>query len=219
MAQARVRIDLEGDLPVYKNSRFEAAIKKWLTDSLAQREADFKLAAQLSEREIMSSFAFKKELGDGRAHSSLSEALSLDDDNVLVSYHTEFEGDDLRALKSSLRAVKPEFSEEADFKRDVQMVYDENYLNWWLFQVATGERQFSVAEQLLDYWPESWPGAPQAVRVLMSALPWSALFLDLLNEFSPQQRIDLRCGFGKAFLSQGSLDENRISQVFFEDDG
>lgn len=58
------RVHLEGDLPVYKNRRFEQAVQKWLTDSLTSREAEFKTAAQLSEREIMSSFAFKKELGN-----------------------------------------------------------------------------------------------------------------------------------------------------------
>lgn len=100
LKQDLFKINLEGDLPVYKNARFEEAIKKWLTASLAEREADFKIAMQLSEREIMSSFAFRKELGDSKAHSSLSEALNVDDNNVIISYHTEFEGDSLKPLKN-----------------------------------------------------------------------------------------------------------------------
>lgn len=213
------RIHLEGDMPLYKNAKFEVAVEKWLQDSLSQREADFKIAAQLSEREIMESFSFKKEMGDSKAHSSLSEALTVDENNVIIAYNTEFEGEALGSLKNQLRKIKPEFSEESEFVREVQMVYDENYLNWQLFEMFTGEKQFSVTETLLEYWPETWPAGPQAVRVMMSALPWSALFLDLMATYTPQQQIDLRCGFGKNFLSKGNLEENKVSHITFEDDG
>ena len=37
------KIDLEGDLPVYKSHQFEESVKKWLTDSLKEREDDFKI--------------------------------------------------------------------------------------------------------------------------------------------------------------------------------
>lgn len=213
------QVHLEGDLPVYKNRRFEQAVQKWLTDSLTARETDFKIAAQLSEREIMASFAFKKELGDSTAHSSLSEALSLDGDNVLMSYHTEFEGKDLDHMKGGMRKIRPEFSSEPEFFRDVQITYDENYINWQLFRMFTGDKTFSLTETLLYYWPETWPAAPQTVRVLMSALPWSSIFLDITRKFSPQQQVDLRCGFGKNFLSKGNLDENKVSRVRLEDNG
>jgi hypothetical protein len=67
-----------GDLPLYKNHKFEEGIKKWMTLQIAQREQEFKMALQRSEREIMSSFAFKKDLPMGAtAHSSLSETMTL----------------------------------------------------------------------------------------------------------------------------------------------
>ena len=47
------KIDLQGDLPLYKSHRFEEGIKNWLTNSITQREKEFKLALQISEREIM----------------------------------------------------------------------------------------------------------------------------------------------------------------------
>jgi hypothetical protein len=55
---------------------------------------------QKTEREIMSSFAFKRNMAFGTsAHSSLSETMQLKGDHVEISYLTEFNGKDLDGLK------------------------------------------------------------------------------------------------------------------------
>jgi hypothetical protein len=75
---------------------------------------------QLSEREIMKTFAFKKEIDQGAsAHSSLSESMTLDNDHMLISYHTEFEGKDLDSIKNNMRKVELEYSNEPAFMKDV----------------------------------------------------------------------------------------------------
>ena len=56
------KIKGEGDLPLYKQHKFEEGIKQWLTSQLSQREKDFFRELQRSEREIMATFAFKKEI-------------------------------------------------------------------------------------------------------------------------------------------------------------
>lgn len=102
----RFDIHLAGDLPIYKAHSFEEAIKKWMGDSIQDKERDFKLQLQLSERQIMHSFAFKSEItNSSTAHSSLGETITLEDDHMLLSYHTEFEGKDLDPIKSKLRKV------------------------------------------------------------------------------------------------------------------
>ena len=85
----------------------------------------------------MSSFAFqtKLPLTDATATSSLSETMSLAGDHVLVNYLTEFEGRDMSELAKSVRNIKPKFSDEQRFLRDVQVTVDENYLNHMLFQM------------------------------------------------------------------------------------
>ena len=56
---------------------------------MAQREKEFKLAMQISEREIMQSFAFQKDISmNTSAKSSLSETMGLDGDHVKISYNT-----------------------------------------------------------------------------------------------------------------------------------
>lgn len=79
---------------------------------MTQREAQFKTALQRVEREVMRSFAFKKEISYGLAgnivaHSTLSEVMSLDGDHVVISFNTDFEGVDLRNMKNNLRSITP----------------------------------------------------------------------------------------------------------------
>merc|ERR1719183_2629247 len=115
---------------------------------LANREKDFKVQLQKSEREIMSSFAFKKEwaFSKGAAHSSLSETMALKGDHIVVSYMTEFEGKDLNTLSRKMRHTRPEFSTDQEFMRDVQVVIDENYVNYHLFTAFYADKPFSLTE-------------------------------------------------------------------------
>ena len=79
-------VNASGELPLYKSREFEKGVKKWMKREISQREKDFKIALQKSEREIMSSFAFKKEIGnDATAHSTLSETMQIDGDHVLIN--------------------------------------------------------------------------------------------------------------------------------------
>ena len=96
---------------------------------MSQREKDFFRELQRSEREIMATFAFKKEiklnevmgeaLGTKTAHSSLSEQMKLEDDHIIINYMTEFEGADLRETSRAMRNFNPKFSDEPEHQRDV----------------------------------------------------------------------------------------------------
>jgi len=56
----------------------------------------------------MASFAFKQEISGGKAaHATMSEAMSLEGDHVVIQYTTEFEGADLSDLSHKLRKVNP----------------------------------------------------------------------------------------------------------------
>lgn len=157
---------------------------------------------QLSERQVMQSFAFKKTISDtSTAHSSLSETMSLDGDALLISYLNEFEGTNLDPIKAQMRKIKTEFSNEPAFMKDVQIVVDENYLNYFFFNWFESEEIFSLTETLFDYWPEDWMGGPTVIRGLMSVQVWQSLFRNLKGAYDPLQQVDFRCGFGKKYIS------------------
>lgn len=56
------QIKSEGDLPLYKTKKFEDGLKVWMQKELTEKEKLFRTELQRSEREIMQTFAFKKEL-------------------------------------------------------------------------------------------------------------------------------------------------------------
>ena len=108
-------INTQGDLPIYKSHKFEEGIKAWITNELTSYEKGFMQELQRSEREIMNTFAFKKDielnkhvsnvLGRRTAHSSLSEVMRLDGDHVVLDFLTEFEGADLQETSKSMRHI------------------------------------------------------------------------------------------------------------------
>lgn len=141
-------VNAHGDLPLYKSTKFEKGIKKWMNERILNLEKEFKIAMQQSERQIMSSFGFKKEMVQMTAHSTLSETMSLDGDHVTIAYDTKFGGQDISKMKQKMRHLNPKFTNEPDFVRDLQVIVDENYINYHLFMMFNTERIYSMNELL-----------------------------------------------------------------------
>lgn len=117
----------------------------------------------------MSSFAFKKDLPMGAtAHSSLAETMAIEGDHVVINYDTEFEGADLNELSQKMRKIKPKFSDESHYMRDVQVVIDENYVNYQLFQLFYQKTVYSLTETLIEYMPEDFLGGGAVIRAIMN---------------------------------------------------
>lgn len=101
-------------------------------------ENDFKDALEVSEQQIMNTFAFKKELRYGsKFQAVMTETIQLKDDYVSIKYQNEYETHDhieheLNDDKSKLRRVSHDFSDDSDFNKDVQVVLDENNFNYYL---------------------------------------------------------------------------------------
>ena len=49
--------------------------------------------------------------------------------------------------------------------RDVQVIIDENYLNYHFFTMFYDEKAFSMTEQLLKFIPDSFLGAGAAIQM------------------------------------------------------
>ena len=52
--------------------------------------------------------------------------------------------------------------------RNVQVVLDENYINYMLFSMFYDEKPFSLTETLLKYIPDTFIGAGAAIKALMN---------------------------------------------------
>lgn len=207
-------ISIDGNLPVYETSQFKEGVKKWMKDSIRAREGDFKQALQVAEKQVMSSFKFKKNLAFGKAaSSSLAESMKLQGDHVMLSWLTEYEGKDLANVAKKLRKIKPKFEEHKNFQKDIQVVLDENYINYVLFTLLYEDKPISVTDLLLDRLPETFMGAGAAIKAVMNTNVFGLVFPELVREFGNGKRLDLRCGMNKEYLSKGHLRDDRVSSV------
>ncbi len=76
--------------------------------------------------------------------------MGVDGDHVFISYNTIFEGPglDRASAARAMPNVEPEYSDEANFMRDVQVLIDENYLNYLLFNLFYNGKTYSISELL-----------------------------------------------------------------------
>lgn len=169
----------------------------------------------------MGSFSFKRELKyGGHVHSTLGETIQLVGDHVVLSYQNDIEGSEevTRAKKKLRRVHTSDFSNDPDYNRDVQIVIDENYLNYILLNSFYNANAFSLSETLLQYWPENIVGmAPIMLRLFMTVSVWKSLFPQLVDSYDDKTQVDFRCGFNKDFLAEGKLHDDLISRVILKD--
>lgn len=91
-----------------------------MKERISTREANFKTSLQKVEREIMSTFAFERNMALGtKIQSTMTETMTLEGDYVVMKYATEFDGADLREIAKKIRMVDPKFSDDQEHIRDV----------------------------------------------------------------------------------------------------
>ena len=67
-----------------------------------------------------------------------------------------------------MRKIEPKFETTAEFKKDVQVTYDENYINYLLFTWFQDDKPFSITEALIKLMPENFDIAGIAIKALMN---------------------------------------------------
>jgi hypothetical protein len=95
--------------------------------------------------------------------------MKLDGDHITMEYMTEFEGPDLQETAKSMRRIRAEYSQEPEHQRDVQIVIDENQLNYYFFSLFYADKPFSMTEKLLEMIPEWMEPAAFLVKAVMNA--------------------------------------------------
>ena len=80
--------------------------------------------------------------------------MQLTDEYLEVGVISELYGVDHDEFKDKLRKIHPSFSEDPDFKQDLQMVFDENMINHFLLALYYNQKVFSLREILLSVIPQ-----------------------------------------------------------------
>lgn len=123
--------------------------------------------------------------------------MSVKGDFVNMAWTTEFSGNDLSGVKSSFRDIRPAGFNEADrFQKDVQIVVDENYINYFLFTLIYEEKPFSAIEAI-EKLAKGNQMVLMAMRIILNTNVIGVFMPEIKEEHGNGKVVDLKCGMNK----------------------
>ena len=82
--------------------------------------------------------------------------MEIKGDHVYGSFLNEFDTFVESDFEDKLVLVKPEFSNSNEFKRDVQMTFDENLINNQLLSLFNNNKVYSLFETIIYWIPDNY---------------------------------------------------------------
>ncbi len=149
-------------------------------------------------------------------NNSLAESMKISGDHLYTSFLNEFDHQMDSDFEERLVNVNPRFSEENDFKKDVQLTFDENVINNQFQALFNSNRVFSLQETVIGWLPANLQTYAKVLSTFFSTVSFSRFFPSLQQEHGLNRRLDIRCGFSKQFLN-GKLTEKHTSQIWFKE--
>ena len=197
---------------MYQSHNFEKAVKRWFVSQISKRQAEFKKSLQSVEQNVWRNVPFTQKLFLNKVtlNNSLSESMKIKGDHILVSFLNEFDHQVDSDFEERLVSVQPEFSNENEFRKDVQITFDENLINNYLLALFNSSSVLSVADTVIGWLPDSIKKYAKPMSSLLSTLSLAKVFPDLIADHGMGKAIDVRCGFSKSFLT-GKLNERHTS--------
>ena len=112
--------------------------------------------------------------------------------------------------------AKPTFSNENEFRKDLQITFDENLINNHLVALFNSKKVYSLMEAIMELTPDNMKNLVKMASNFFTTTIFAPIFPGLKEEMGPMKKIDIRCGFSKQFLN-GKIDEINIPQICFKD--
>lgn len=120
IVEPEVIVSLFGNLPMYKSHEFESKIKRKLVSILVGNNDLVIDTLKHLEKYFFDQIPFKQNLfGPVYIQNSLSDNIKVSDDYIEIGLISELYGLDQNEFKVPLRKIRPTFSEEQKFKKDV----------------------------------------------------------------------------------------------------
>eukprot|EP00347_Sterkiella_histriomuscorum_P009557 403340748 len=217
--ESNIIVSAQGQVPLFKTKKFEAAIQKWLHQENRKLIQSIKDRLIEIDRNLWQKIPYEyKGLGYKFVYD-LSENVKLTDEFIEMSFENELEGADHSEFGTQLRKIYPQFSDLPEWKQDLQMVFDENFINHLLLSLYHNNKVFSLRDLVLKVVPKKYQNALLLISNLFMTTTLYPIFPDLVKDFNHGKLVDIRCGFSRQFLSD-KFDTNELtaSQVWFRDD-
>lgn len=133
-------------------------------------------------------------------NTSLTEPLQIKGDHIYGSFINEFDNFPDSDFEEKLNVIKPEFNTENDFKKDVQLTFDENLVNNQLIALFNTNKVFSLQETVISWLPDQFQNYANLLSQFFTTTWFARILPEVIQEHGMNKRLDVRCGFSKEFL-------------------
>jgi hypothetical protein len=197
-----VTVSAFGDLPLYKSHQFEKSVKNWFTSQITKRQQEFKTSLQAVEKNIWKNVPLSQKvvLDLLTLNTSLTEPMQIKGDHIYGSFINEFDNFPESEFEENLEIIKPDFNNDNEFKKDVQLTFDENLINNQLIALFNGNNIFSMQETIISWLPDNVQNYAQLLSTFFTTTWFAKILPDITKEYGYNKRVDVKCGFSKEFL-------------------
>jgi len=89
-------------------------------------------------------------------NTSLTEPLQIKGDHIYGSFINEFDNLAESDFEENLEIIKVEFNNENEFKKDVQLTFDENIINNQMIGLFNSNKVISLQETIISWLPDKF---------------------------------------------------------------
>lgn len=145
------------------------------------------------------SISFSKQYFPGvRLNTSLADSMKFQGDYIVADFQNEFDTYfDLQDFEKQLVVANPTFSNKNDFKKDLQITFDENLINNHMMALFNSKKVYSLMELLMELTPDNMKNLVKMASNFFTSSIFSPIIPNLLDEVGSMKKIDIRCGFSK----------------------
>ena len=108
--------------------------------------------------------------------SDLIEKPIMNEDSIEFHYASEIVGADHGVFNDHLRTNKISFSDEKEFKKDVELVLDENLINHIFLGIFYSKEVYSVREIIESFVPPKYEGLINIASLVLTTKVIGKLF-------------------------------------------
>ncbi|CDW83288.1 UNKNOWN [Stylonychia lemnae] len=216
--EASIIATAHGKTPLFKTQKFEDAIKNWLHSETKSIKESIKNKLIDIENTLMDKIPYSFTNFGHTFIYSLADKIKLKEEYLEISFTSELEGVDHGEFSEKLRKIYPQFTDVEGWKQDIQMVFDENFLNHMFLSLFHTNTVFSFRDIAMKMIPAKYQNTALLISNLLMTTTLYPIVPDIVKEFEHGKLVDLRCGFSKSFLSD-KIDSSDLSpsQVWFRD--
>ena len=133
-------------------------------------------------------------------NTSLTEPLQIKGDHIYASFINEFDNLVETDFEESLEIIKPEFNNDNEFKKDVQLTFDENIINNQMIGLFNANKVISLQETIISWLPDKFQTYATLISNFFTTTWFARALPEITKEHGMNKRLDIKCGFSKQFL-------------------